>query len=316
MRDGWKHPVHVHQWLRSLETYAYPIIGKLPIDAITTDHVMQVLQPIWATKADTASKVRQRIERVLIWAKARKLRTGENPAAWKENIEPLVMPVAAAKQNIRDRDGDDKNYLSLPYSDIPEFMRTLHEPRFQNLCSAAALEFLIMTATRRAKAVAVEWEHIDFAKQVWTIPAEQMKSRKGMGVELRVPLCDAVIALLRSQQTKQYNNPSRYVFPGAFDITRPIHGETLWQLLGHMGYRERATVHGFRATFRTWGAEETDAPFDVLERALAHTTGNAVVNAYDRGDRFERRRQVMNAWARFALGEELPQVIEFPRRSG
>jgi integrase len=287
-----KNAKHSWQWQATLETYAYPLIGDRIVTTITKADVAAVLAPIWQTKNETASRLRGRIEAIFDYAKAMEYREGDNPAAWKGTLEPILGNAKRAK----------KNHPSLPYSEVGAFMAEL---RNREGISARTLEFAVLTAARTAEARGATWAEIDLRMKKWTIPGERMKG----GKEHRVPLSDAALELL---QALPHGGSDSLVFPAPqggklSDMTlvmliRRLHGAE--QKQGRKGFLDPkqnkiATTHGFRATFKTWAREETSYPKDLSERALAHTTGNKVEEAYDRGDLFQKRARLMADWARY-----------------
>ena len=270
---AWKNEKNRQQWRNTLATYAYPVIGKLPVAAIDTGLVMRVLQPVWHDKPETASRVRMRIERVLGWATVNGYRNGDNPARWRGHLDHLlpaqgkIAPVA--------------HHAALPYADIPDFIVELHE---RDGLAAEALEFLILTAARTGEVLGATWDEIDFKARTWTVPAKRMKS----GHEHRVPLSNRAIDLLED-------------LPRDGDRIFPLSNMALLQLLKKR-MRRKITSHGFRSSFRDWAAECTDCPNHVVEMALAHTVADKTEAAYRRGDLFEKRRGLMAAWAAFCAG--------------
>jgi integrase len=277
---NWKNSKHAAQWPSTLVTYVYPVIGALPVAAIDTGHVMQVLQPIWYEKAETASRVRGRIERVLGWAATSGYRPkGENPAQWKDHLDNLLPKRSAVAPG--------KHHSALPWAELPAFMARLAE---EDGLGALALRFTILTCTRTSETLRARWDEIDLDDKLWVVPAERMK----MGKEHRVPLADATVEILR---TLQRLPPSDFVFPA--NRRRPVSNMIMLMALRRMG-RADLTVHGFRSTFSDWCAERTNFPSELREMALAHTVGNKVEAAYRRGDLFAKRRQLANAWAKFA----------------
>lgn len=276
-RSGWKNAKHADQWANTLETYAYPFIGKQLVSAIDTALIMKCLQPIWTTKTETASRVRGRIEAVLDYATALKHRTGDNPARWRghlDNLLPAPTKVASTE-----------NHAALPYVRVGEFVQKL---RAEQSLSARAVELIILTATRTGEAFLATWSEFDLDRATWTIPAERMKA----GREHRVPLSrDAVKVLRKLAQL----GTTGFVFPGAKE-GRPLSNMAGLKLLDRMGYGD-FTVHGFRSTFRDWAAEQTNFAREVAEMALAHTIKDAVEAAYRRGDLFVKRAKLMQAWA-------------------
>jgi integrase len=281
-RAGWGNLRHAKQWASTLEAYAYPKIGALPVQSIDTARVMAVLDPIWSTKPTTASRLRGRIESVIGAAKARGEYVGENCATWKGHLDKLL----PAPRKVR----KVENHPALPYAQLPSFMQDL---RGREGIAAAAMEFLILTAGRTGEVLGTRWKEIDLKKAVWTIPGERMKA----GREHLVPLSPAAIALLERMH-KIANG--EYVFFGQ-SSRRPLSGMALLRLLQRMD-RTGITSHGFRSCFRDWAAERgyQDA---VAEAALAHTVSDGVIAAYRRTTFFEMRKKMMEDWATFAMSD-------------
>ncbi|MGE4037005.1 MAG: tyrosine-type recombinase/integrase [Hyphomonadaceae bacterium] len=279
---SWKNPKHRQQWSRTLETYAYPVFGDLPVNSIDVALVTKVLDPIWQTKTETAARVRGRIESVLDWASVRGLRDGANPARWRGHLQ-RALPARSKVQRVR-------HHPALPYVELPAFVAQL---RTMRSLSARALEFLILTATRTSETTAAEWREFDFKDGVWIIPPERMKA----GREHRVPLSRRALALLR--ELKLLGDP-RWVFPGNKGHSH-LSNMAMLQLIRGID-RPALTVHGFRSTFRDWTAEQTNFPREVAEAALAHAIGDKVEAAYRRGDLFEKRRGLMKAWGDYCCG--------------
>jgi integrase len=286
-KDTWKGDKHKKQWLSFFEIYVYPRIGKLPVKDIDSDMVLQVLEPIWRTKTPTAKKLRGRIEKVLDWAKARRYRDGENPARWRGLLDQ-ILPKPSKISKV-------KHYNALPYDDMGDFMITLRQ---QPGLDARMLEFTILTGVRSNEAMKAKWEEIDVANKIWIIPAERMKG----GREHRVPLSDVAIKVLWANEVSggnvdYFKKKEGWLFPGR-KKGQPMSSMTMNMLLRRMG-RTDITVHGFRSTFRDWAAERTHFPREVAEMALAHGNNNKVEAAYQRGDLLGKRRQLMDAWARY-----------------
>jgi integrase len=290
---GWRNPKHRDQWRNTLTTYAYPIFGDVSVGAVDTAMVTEVIEPIWATKTETATRVRGRIEAVLDWAKARGYRAGENSARWRGHLENLL-PKASKVRKV-------KHHAALPYEDIATFTKALRE---REGVSARGLEFLILTAARPGEVTNATWDEVNLDKAEWTVPSERMKS----GVVHRVPLSLAAVAVLRDMDKVR---TSDFVFPGQRD-GRPLWTDALRRLLERMGHGG-LTSHGFRSTFRDWAAERTGVPGDVAEAALAHTVGNKVEAAYRRGDLFDKRRRLMDMWAEYCAEGPKGGVLEFRR---
>lgn len=278
-RAGWKNAKHVAQWTATLATYAYPIFGTQPVAAIDTPMVLKVLEPMWTTKTETASRVRGRIESVLDWARVREFRHGENPARWRGHLDHLLPK--------RSKVAAVKHHAALPYDEAPAFMASL---RAQVGVAARAFEFCILTASRTGEVLGARWTEFDIKAKVWTVPPERMKARR----EHRVPLPDRAMTILRHMQELP---GGEFVFPGG-KAKRPLSGMAFLMLLRRMT-RDDLTAHGFRSTFRDWAAERTSFPREVADLALAHTISDKVEAAYRRGDLFEKRRRLAEAWAAF-----------------
>lgn len=276
-RAGWKSAKHAEQWENTLATYAFPVFGSLPVAGVDTALVMKCLEAIWASKAETASRLRGRIESVLDWAAVRGYRHGENPARWKGHLDKLLPA--------RSKIAKVEHHAALPYTEIGAFMKALRE---QEGYSPRGLEFAILTATRTSETLNATWGEFDRKAGIWTIPAERMKA----GKEHRVPLSARALEILKAMREVKQND---YVFPGA-RVNRPLSNMALLMVLRRMG-RGDLTVHGFRSTFRDWAAEMTAYPSEVAEMALAHTVGDKTEAAYRRGDLFEKRRRIMQDWA-------------------
>jgi integrase len=275
---GWRNSEHRSQWSRTLATYVFPVMGALPVQAVDTAIVLKSLEPIWTEKTVTASRVRGRIEAVLNWAKARGYREGENPAQWRGHLDQLL----PAKRKVR----QVSHHAAMPYREIGTLMTKLRE---ETTIAARALEFLILTATRRGETLGARWEEIDLDQRMWVIPAGRMKA----GREHRVPLSARAIAILKDVAEVRHNE---FVFPGIKQ------GRSLWRAAPERLLRRLnvdVTSHGFRSSFRDWAAEATNFPREAAELALAHAVGDSVERAYQRGDLLEKRRKLMEAWAAF-----------------
>lgn len=277
-KAGWKSQKHAEQWTNTIETYCGPVIGALPVQAVDTGLLLKVLEPIWAKKPETASRLRGRIENILDWARARGYRHGENPARWKGHLNQLL-PALARKSRV-------KHHSALPYEQVGEFVARL---RAQDSVGALALEFTILTAARTGEVIGAKPEEIDLERAVWTIPAARMKA----GREHRVPLSPRAVEIARSALDLR----GVYLFRGTKN-DRPLSQMTMLAVLGRMGCRD-ITVHGFRSSFRDWASEQTAWPREVCEMALAHTITDKTEAAYRRGDLFEKRRKLMDSWAEF-----------------
>jgi integrase len=289
-RAGWRAVKSYKQWKSTLSTYAGPILGKLPVQAIDTALIMRVIEPLWTRIPETAGRVRGRIEAVLDWASARGYRRGENPARWRGHLDKLL-PAQSRVRKV-------EHHPALPYSEINTFMTLLRE---RDAVAARALEFAILTATRTGEVLGAKWDEIDLAGKVWTVPAERMKMHRPH----RVPLSEPTVAVLEGMVQMR---EGAHVFPG--DRRAVLSNMALLMLLRRMK-RDDLTVHGFRSTFRDWAAECTAFPSEVVEMALAHVVADRVEAAYRRGDLFEKRRKLMAAWGEYcerklAAGTVLP----------
>jgi integrase len=284
-KAGWSNPKHAAQWSATLATYAYPVIGALPVSDISnsrgTDLVMKVLEPIWYGKTETASRLRGRIEQILDWARVRGYRNGENPARWRGHLDKLLPP--------KGKVAPVRHHTALPYSDVPDFMTELRE---QPGIAARALEFTILTAARTSEVLEATPDEIDLKSRMWTVPASRMKGRR----EHRVPLSRSALKIIE-------NLPKgKYLFPGR-KPSRPLSNMAMLTLLDRMGARDKAVTHGFRSTFRDWGAETGEYQNELLELAIAHAVGDKVEAAYRRGDMLAKRHRLMADWEAFCNGQ-------------
>lgn len=286
-RAGWRNEKHAGQWTATLTTYAYPEIGSMAVSAVDVPDVLKVLKPIWATKPETASRVRGRIEAVLDYAKVQKWRSGENPARWKGTLDHLL----PARNKVRRVEHHD----AMPYAKVPAFMTALAG---QEGVAAIALRFCILTAARTGEVIGTRWSETDGDGAVWTVPADRMKA----GREHRVPLSAPALDILRDMP-----RAGEHVFPGA-NRGEPPSNMAMLMLLRRMNV-EDATVHGFRSAFRDWAAEQTGFSREVIEAALAHANGDKVEAAYLRTDHFEKRRLLMEEWGRFCVGAVTANVV-------
>lgn len=277
---GWKNAKHAKQWKSTLETYVYPMIGDLPIHEVTTQHVLDILNPIWTTKTETASRVRSRIELIVSFAKARGWFEGENPAVWRGHLA-VLMPASSKVKRV-------KHHPALSWRKMGAFMSKLRE---MPGISPRALEFTILTAARSGEVRGARWSEIDLKDGLWVVPAARMKAGKAH----RVPLSDDAKALLKALPSLDDDQDDALVFPGPRSL-RPLSDMSLSAVLDRMGYN-KVTVHGFRSAFRDWAAESTLHHPDIVELALAHTISNKVEAAYRRGDLLGKRRQLMAEWA-------------------
>ena len=277
---GWRNPKHKAQWINTVRDYAFPEIGKKRVDQIGVPEVLKVLAPIWLTKPETARRVRQRIKTVLDWAQGAHPHDSENP------IGP-VLTRALPRQT-----GRTGHHAALPYASVPEFITSLRDGGASEI-TKLAFEFLILTATRTGEVLGARETEIDLDAKVWTIPATRMKAER----EFWVPLSARALEIV--ERALELSNDSEFVFAGRAP-GKPLSTMTFLMLLRRMGVA--ATAHGFRSCFRDWAAEATGFPSEVCEMALAHAIGNRTEASYRRGDLFEKRRQLMNAWASFVDG--------------
>jgi integrase len=275
---GWHGGRQEAQWRQSLTDFVFPVLGPIPVMAIDTALVLRVLEPIWLTKTETASRVRGRIEAILDWAEARGYRTGKNPALWRGHLATML-PQRSKVRRV-------EHHAALPFSEIAPFMAELRQ---QEGVSPKALEFAVLTAARTEEVLGAQWNEINLSERMWVVPPPRTKTGKTTGKEHRVPLSDAAMAILEAMARLRVDE---HVFPGRNGA------------LGHMALlrvlaalRSGLKVHGFRSTFRDWAAETTAYPRELAEMALGHTIGNQAEAAYRRGDMLEKRRTMMRDWA-------------------
>ena len=289
-RREWRSEVHAGQWRQTLETFCKPIWGT-PVDAVDVAALLGVLTPVWQATPETASRLRGRIEAVLDAARAKGFigANEANPARWKGHLDHLL-----AKRTQLSRG----HLAAMPYAEVPNFVAKLHEVES---IQALALEFLILIAARASEVTGARWSEIDMGARVWTIPASRMKA----GREHRVPLSGRAVEIVKKMAAIETGD---LVFPG-LRRGRPLSSKTLLKLSG-----PGSTSHGFRSAFRDWCGEETSFPREIAEQALAHATGGAVERAYRRGDALEKRRELMEAWARYLEADASPAVLPFARR--
>ena len=274
-RSGWRNSKHAQQWEHTLRDFVLPHIGDKTPDAVSLADVKAILTPIWATKTETATRVRQRMEAVLDWAYVHGLRSGENPARWRGVLDKVLPPPNKVRTV--------KHFAAMPYRQIPELMASL---RAKPHSSALCLQFLILTAARSIEARGARWEEFDLEGHVWTIPANRMKAHRPH----RVPLSDAALRVLA-------DTPRIVGQPLVFSGARRGRLSDVALTKAVRAFDPTATVHGFRSAFREWAAEQTSAPAAVCELALAHVNKDRVEAAYQRSDLFDRRRALMQAWA-------------------
>jgi integrase len=275
-KAGWRNDKHQAQWRNTLATYAYPFIGDLPVQAVDGAQVLKVLGPIWTTKTETATRVRQRIEKVLDWATVRHYRQGDNPAVWRGRLETQLAEPGKVRKV--------KHHPALPHADVPELFDWL---KSKDSLASKALAFTILTAARNGESRQALRSELDLDKPVWTVPAERMKA----GREHAVPLSNQALSVLK--QTEVFANDER-IFPG-MGKGKHISETAMRKLLAD--FRTGLTIHGFRSTFRDWCAEETNYPRELAETALAHVNKDKVEAAYQRGDMFQKRLVLMQHWA-------------------
>ncbi|MFY1712072.1 tyrosine-type recombinase/integrase [Tritonibacter mobilis] len=268
----WKNPKHGQQWLNTLRDYAFPKIGRMPVDAIGQPEVLMCLSPIWTEKHETARRLAQRIKAVLDVARASGFKEGENPVTALRELEAL--PKVKAKVQHHD---------AMPWQDVPAFYAELEG---RSATAAKALQFTILTACRTSEVLDMTWDELDLEQKLWVIPAERMKC----GVQHRVPLTDEMLRILKPMKALA----SAYVFEGQ-KRHRPLSNMSMLMLLRRMG-RAEFTVHGFRSTFRDWASEVAGAPREVAEAALAHQFGSQVERAYARSDLLEQRKSLLDKW--------------------
>jgi integrase len=298
-RHGWRNRKHARQWASTLRTYACPVIGAMPVAAIGTEDILSILSPIWTVKTETAKRVQGRLENILDWATARGYRTGDNPARWRGHLAKILPRPSRVKRVV--------HHPAMPYAELPSFMAELGN---HGGIAARALEFTILTASRTGETIGAQWQEIDLEAGIWNVPPERMKAKRPH----RVPLAAAVIAVLRDLP-----RTNAYVFAGS-RYGRPISNMSMLQVMRRMGYgvngaRGDYVPHGMRSSFRDWCAEQTAFPREVAEAALAHVNPNRVEAAYQRGDLFEKRRQLMDAWARYLLQLASETVVSLQRAS-
>ena len=276
----WRNGKHTVNWWGSLERHAFPILGEMEVDRIGRSDVLAVLEPIWAVRQETARRVRQRIRTILRWCEAHDYCSGN---ASGEALEGALPPMPRVKAHHR----------ALTYQEMAAALEIVNASD-ASLSAKLCFRFLVLTAARSGEAREATWDEVDEVAREWRIPAGRMKG----GVQHRVPLSDAVLAVLK--QAVSLRDDSGLIFPSPAKPNHPMSDMTLTKLLRSTGLAERATVHGFRSTFRDWAAECTNAPHAVMELSLAHTVGSSVEQAYARSDLINRRRVLMDQWAGFA----------------
>ena len=292
MSPSWRNAKHRAQWAMTLRVYCASLTNT-PVGNVTTDEVLRVLKPLWATKAETASRLRGRIERVLDFAKARGMRSGENPARWRGHLDALLPKRQKLTRG---------HHKAMPFADVPEFMTALRD---MGGIASKALAFAILTAARSGEVLGARWEEIELNAKVWTVPAARIKA----GREHRVPLSKRALAILAELAKLRLND---FVFPG-LKLGSPLSAMALEAVLRRANVD--VTVHGFRSAFRDWAGERTAFPREVAEAALAHLVGDEVERAYRRGDTLEKRRKLMDSWASFCAASAGLNVVAFAKAS-
>lgn len=280
-KASWKNEKHAAQWIGTLEEYAFPVLGKKPVNQIEPADVLKCLTPIWLSKPETARRVLQRIRTVMDWTKASGLRSGDNPVDGVSKVLP--------KQK-----GSEAHHAALPYAAVPKFIKRLHSAD-AGAPAKLAFEFMILTATRTSEALNAAWGEVDTKKATWTIPGIRMKAAR----EHKVPLSPRCLALLKD--ARKLAGASLLVFPGR-SADRPLSNMVFLMTLRRL--KVEATAHGFRSSFRDWSSEQTSFPRDVCEAALAHTLKDKTEAAYKRTDLFEKRRELMATWAKYCSGKK------------
>jgi integrase len=291
LSEGFRNEKHKAQWKSTLDTYAGPLRLKT-IDTIGTDDILAVLRPIWTMKAETASRVRGRIEKVLDAAKAKGLRNGENPARWRGHLDHLLPQQSKLTRG---------HHAAMSYEEVGHFISKL---RMREAIAALALELCILTAARSGEILGMQWSEIDLDKKIWTVSANRMKA----GREHRVPLSARAVAILN--QLKK-TNAGQFVFSGQVG-TKPLSNMAMEMVLRRMKIDD-ATVHGFRSSFRDWAGNVSSFPREVVETALSHVIGDKAEQAYRRSDALEKRRKLMDAWAAYCTSPQTRKVVEFRR---
>jgi integrase len=292
-KASWENKKHGQQWENTLKTYAFDVIGNKSCSAVTKEDVLKILTPIWTTKTETATRVRSRIESVLDWAKAKGYVKGENVAVLKGNLQALL-PQIQKRQRV-------KHHNAMHYDKVPTFFATIKD---DPSLSARALVFCILTATRTTETIEAVWDEIDLDKKCWTIPKGRMKRK----IEHRVPLANQVKATLSQiDQTKSVyvlfkDRNANNAFEFSIKNTKPMSNMSMLTYLQRKDGCAKLTVHGFRSSFRDWAAEKGNFQREVCEQALSHGLKDPTEAAYQRGDYFEKRVELMQAWANYCYG--------------
>jgi len=292
-QHGWRTPKTKHHWTASLENHVYPTLGDVDVGRVGVAEVLAVVEPIWFTKPQTAKKVRERIEAVLDFAKTRQYREGENPARWRGNLEHSLPAPSKVKRV--------EHYAALPWREAPAFIQRLAK---RNGVAAKALAFTILTAARSNEVRSMRWHEVDLANAVWTVGAGRMKKER----EHRVPLTTAALELLGES-----GEPDDLVFGSEHKEGQPLTDVAVTAVIRRLGDTKN-TVHGFRSSFRDWAAEATTFQREAIEKCLAHQLSDSTERAYQRGDMFDKRREIMEAWAAYLAptGDVVPTT---PRKA-
>lgn len=270
----WSNKKAAEQWPSTLRDYVYPAFGSRAVRTVDTPDVLEVLKPIWSDKHETATRLRARIERILDYATTQGMRSGDNPARWRGHLEHSLPPPQSVKKVVP--------HPALPYAEMPEFLNAL---RAKDGMAAQALEFTILTAARTNEVLGLRWLEINLAEKMWICPAARMKKRR----EHRVPLVGRALQILETLKLDRADDD--FVFPSR-QLGKPL--SSMDHVLKSL--REDVSVHGFRSTFTDWAHEQIDAQRETIEAALAHVVGDKTEASYRRGDRLEKRRELMIAW--------------------
>ena len=287
---SWGNEKHRLQIKDNWERFADPKIGAMPVHAVTVHDIKAILMEHWATKRETMSRLRGKLAAMFSYAKAHHYITGDNPAAWADNLQHILPKKSRTK----------KHHKALPYKEIADFMAKLRAD--VGGVGALALEWTILNASRTSETTGARWDEIDFAEKIWTVPANRIKAKR----EHKVPLCDRSLALLALAQGMKSNRHPELIFPGR---DGPLHKSVMLSTLQRMGYKSRTTVHGFRSSFKDWSREMTNFPNEVSEAALAHIVGDETERAYARGEMLAKRRKLMEAWAGYCGQVESGNVV-------
>jgi integrase len=296
-QQGWKNRKHESQWRNTLDTYAYPTIGDIGVQDIDIGLVLDVLEPIWYQKTETASRVRQRIENILDWATVKQYRSGDNPALWRGRLDKLLPKRVKVQKPV--------HFPAMDYRELPGYFQAL---RKRDSVATRALAFTILTAARNGEARAVTSDELDLKGKVWTIPDNRMKADR----EHRVPLSAEALKIIKEMEPFK-RHTDHFIFPGQAHA-KPISEASLLKIVKQQD--KTLTVHGFRSTFRDWCAEQTSFPREVAEAALAHSIRDKTEAAYQRGDLFEKRRRLMDQWMQYCLkGKGKAKVVPIRKKA-